>query len=94
MKNHLRDAKNQPPNASAKIPQTEKRRCKMAKKKKKWIQEAIKRPGALRRKAGVKKGEKIPLSKLQAMAKQKGRTGRQARLALTLRKLAKKRKKK
>lgn len=58
--------------------------------KKKWIQKAIKRPGALRRKAGVKKGQKIPVSKLRKLAKKKGRTGRQARLALTLRKLRKK----
>ena len=31
------------------------------KKDKKWIQKAIKRPGALRKKAGVKKGENIPV---------------------------------
>lgn len=56
---------------------------------KKWIQAAIKRPGALRKKAGVKEGQKIPASKLAKMAKQKGRTGRQARLAQTLRTLKK-----
>ena len=55
----------------------------------KWIQKAIKRPGALRKKAGVKKGQKIPGSQLRSMAKQKGRTGRQARLAITLGKLRK-----
>lgn len=57
-----------------------------------WIQGAInpKNRGTLRRKAGVKKGETIPQAKLQQMAKSKGRTGRQARLALTLRKINKK----
>ena len=53
---------------------------------KKWIQGAIKKPGALRKTAGVKKGEKIPVGKLKSMAKQKGTTGKRARLALTLRK--------
>ena len=31
---------------------------------KKWIKKAIKRPGALRKKMGVKEGEKIPEAKL------------------------------
>jgi len=62
----------------------------MARKRKKWIQSAIKHPGALRRTVGVKKGKKIPVSKLQKLAKKKGKTGRRARLALTLRKLRKK----
>lgn len=53
----------------------------------KWIQKAIKRPGALRRTLGVKAGQKIPASKLRAAAKRPGRVGRQARLAMTLRKL-------
>jgi len=57
----------------------------------KWIQHAIKRPGALRRTLGVKKGEKIPLAKLQAAAKRGGKTGQRARLALTLRKLSRRR---
>ena len=35
---------------------------------KKWIQGAIKKPGALRASLGVKKGEKIPKAKLQAAA--------------------------
>jgi len=65
---------------------------KMAKGKKKdnkkWIQKAIKRPGALRKKAGVKKGEKIPVSKLRSMSKSKNpRTKKQAQLALTFRKM-------
>lgn len=56
---------------------------------KKWIQEAIKSPGALRREAGVKKGETIPAKKLAAMAKEPGKTGQRARLAQTLKKLGK-----
>ena len=61
--------------------------------KRKWIQKAIKEPGALRRQMGVKKGQKIPISKLRKAAKAKGKLGRRARLALTLRKLRKKKKK-
>ena len=38
----------------------------------KWIQKAIKKPGALRKSLGVKKGEKIPAKKLAAAAKKKG----------------------
>jgi hypothetical protein len=34
--------------------------------KKKWIKGAIKHPGALRAEMGVKEGEKIPASKLNA----------------------------
>ncbi len=55
----------------------------------KWIQGAIKKPGALRKTAGVKKGEKIPQSKLEAMAGKKGVTGKRARLAMTLEKMHK-----
>lgn len=55
--------------------------------KNKWIQKAIKKPGALRKSLGVKKGEKIPVAKLKAAAKSGGTLGRRARLAMTLRKL-------
>ena len=41
--------------------------------------------GALRKSLKVKKGKKIPLSKLNAAAKKKGKLGRRARLAKTLR---------
>lgn len=61
------------------------------KRKKKWIAGAIKKPGALRRSMGVKKGKNIPVSKLRASAKRGGTTGRRARLALTLRKLGRRR---
>jgi hypothetical protein len=57
---------------------------------KKWIQKAIKKPGALRRQLGAKKGKKIPLSKIRKAAKKKGKIGKRARLALTLRKLRRK----
>jgi len=55
--------------------------------KKNWIQEAIKKPGALRKSLKIKKGQKIPLKKLQAAAKKGGKLGKRARLALTLRRL-------
>lgn len=54
---------------------------------KKWIQSAIKKPGALRETLGVKKGEKIPTGKLKAAAKKPGKTGQRARLAMTLKKM-------
>ena len=50
----------------------------------KWIQGAIKKPGALRKSLGVKEGETIPTGKLQAAAKKKGKMGQRARLAMTL----------
>jgi hypothetical protein len=56
----------------------------------KWIQKAIKKPGALRKELGVKKGKKIPAKKLNAAAKKKGKEGQRARLAKTLRKMRKK----
>lgn len=56
----------------------------------KWIQKAIKKPGALRQSLGVKKGESIPASKLAAAAKKPGKMGQRARLAQTLKKMKKK----
>jgi len=50
----------------------------------KWIQKAIKKPGALRSSLGVKKGEPIPAKKLAAAAKKPGKMGQRARLAQTL----------
>lgn len=58
--------------------------------KKKWIQKAIKHPGALRKELHVKKGEKIPAKKLAAAAKKPGTEGKRARLAETLKRLRKK----
>ena len=53
----------------------------------KFIQSAIKKPGALRKSLGVKKGEKIPASKLAKAAKAPGKMGQRARLAQTLKKM-------
>lgn len=55
----------------------------------KWIQKAIKKPGALKKSLGVKEGEKIPAKKLSAAAKKPGKMGQRARLAQTLSKLKK-----
>lgn len=51
----------------------------------KWIQKAIKKPGALRSALGVKEGQKIPSKKLEAATKKPGKLGQRARLAKTLR---------
>ena len=59
------------------------------KKHGKWIQEAVKHPGALHRQLGVPAGEKIPAKKLAKAAKAPGKLGRQARLAETLKGLKK-----
>lgn len=56
----------------------------------KWIQSAIKKPGALRSSLGIKKGQKIPAGKLAAAAKKPGKMGQRARLAQTLGKIRKK----
>lgn len=56
----------------------------------KWIQKAIKKPGALRKELHVKEGKKIPAKKLNAAAKKGGKLGKRARLAKTLGKLRKK----
>lgn len=61
----------------------------MKTKKKKWIQKAIKHPGALRRSLGTAKGKKISTKKLNKAAKAKGTLGKRARLAKTLRKFHK-----
>jgi len=65
-------------------------------RRRKWIQKAIKRPGSLRayvkREYGAKgftKRGTIKVSVLRELAKKKGKTGRRARLALTLRELRK-----
>lgn len=72
---------------------------------KKWIQAAIKKPGALRAKLKVKKGENIPASKLTKKAASlrkktaagkkltpgERRTSKQIALAKTLRKIGRRR---
>jgi hypothetical protein len=51
--------------------------------KKNWIAGAVKKPGALRKELGAKKGEPIPAKKLAAAAKKPGKLGQRARLAET-----------
>ena len=58
---------------------------------KNWIQGAIKKPGALRKSLGIKKGKKIPLKKLKAASNKGGKLGQRARLAITLRRLSRSR---
>lgn len=65
----------------------------MARSKSKWIQSAIRKPGALHRQLGVPEGEKIPAKKLRAAAQKGGTLGRRARLAETLGKMRKGRRK-
>ena len=55
----------------------------------KWIQKAIKKPGALRKELGVKEGKTIPAKKLAAAARKPGTLGARARLAETLKGLKK-----
>jgi len=55
--------------------------------KKKWIAGAIKHPGALRKSLHVKEGKKIPEKKLEKAAHAKGKMGKRARLAETLKKM-------
>ena len=62
-----------------------KKRKKKRRSGERWIQGAIRRPGQLHRDLGVPQGKKIPVKKLRAAAKQKGKVGKRARLALTLR---------
>lgn len=52
--------------------------------KEKWIQGAIKKPGALHKELGVPEGKKIPAKKLEKAAKAGGKEGKRARLAETL----------
>lgn len=52
----------------------------------KWIQGAIKHPGALHKELGVPQGKKIPEAKLAKAEKAGGKLGKRARLAETLKK--------
>ena len=56
---------------------------------KKWIQKAVKKPGALRKSLGIKKGKKIPAKTLARAAKAGGKLGQRARLAMTFKKMRK-----
>lgn len=55
------------------------------------IKKAIKKPGALRKSLGIKKGKKIPAKKLNKAAKAPGKKGQRARLAKTLKKISRNR---
>lgn len=55
--------------------------------KKKWIQGAIKHPGALHEEMGIPEGEKIPHDRLEEASEEGGLEGKRARLALTLGKM-------
>ena len=55
----------------------------------KWVQKAVKKPGALRAQLGAKEGKPIPTKKLAMAAKKPGKLGQRARLAKTLRGLNK-----
>ncbi len=55
-----------------------------------WISDTIKKPGALRKRLHVPAGQTIPVAKLKKVAKAKGKLGQRARLAITLRKIHKK----
>lgn len=59
---------------------------------KKWIQKALgpKSKGKLHRKLGVPEGENIPSVKMKKAAHAKGKLGKEARLAETLKGLKKK----
>jgi len=58
---------------------------------KKWIQGAIKKPGALRESLNVKKRERIPAAKLEKAEHSKNpKTRKRAALAETLKKMHKK----
>lgn len=54
---------------------------------KKWIQGAIKKPGALHEEMGIPEGQKIPADKLSKAAHAGGKLGKRARFAQTLRKM-------
>jgi len=50
----------------------------------KFIQKAIKHPGALKKELGIPAGKTIPAKKLAAAAKKPGKIGQRARFAETL----------
>ena len=59
-------------------------------KSKDWIKGAVKRPGALRKKLGVKKGKKITAAQLKKASNSKNPlTRKQANLAKTFKKMRK-----
>ena len=63
---------------------------KKKKDKKNWIKGAIGEKGGLHKSLGVPEGQKIPDEKIRKAAGKGGKVGKQARLALTLKKMKKK----
>jgi len=70
------------------------RHSRRRRRRKRWIQQAIEKPGSLRATVRRRYGNRgftqrgtIKVKVLHELAKKKGVTGRRARLALTLRKL-------
>jgi len=59
-----------------------------------WIEDAIKKPGALHKEMHIPKGKKIPKEKLEKAAEKGGKLGKRARLAETLKKINKSKSKK
>ena len=51
---------------------------------KKWIAEAIKKPGALHKALGIPEGKKIPEKKIKSAEKKGGKVAKEAHLADTL----------
>jgi len=70
-----------------------KAKSKPAQAKKKWIQAAHLKEGALSETLGVPEKKNIPVKKLKKAAKGNSKTAKRARLALTLKKISRKRKK-
>jgi len=68
------------------------RRKRNIKKPKKWIQAIGMEKGALSRQLGVPEEKNIPVSTLRKAAKKSGTLGKRARLALTLKKLGRRKK--
>ncbi len=62
--------------------------------KKFFIQDAIKKPGSLRKQLGIKEWKTIPKAKLEVAANAPGKMGARARFAETLSKLRMKKKSK
>jgi hypothetical protein len=60
---------------------------------KKWIQAMHMKKGALHEQMGISQGKNIPKGRLTKAAKKGGTLGRRARLAMTLGKLSKRKKK-
>lgn len=59
---------------------------------KRWIQGAVKKPGALHRQLGIPVDAKIPLEVLRWAVKQPGKLGQRARFALNMRGIKRKKK--